>query len=264
MSRRINVTRIELSSNKKLSELCLKGGNEDFNQNEDGPIISPLMLPLNAIAIGKDGRKYKISVHTKDKLWIPTESKEEYKLRLQDMAKQHLNQPDGFNQLAEKIVGKNHLTKWGSIKYDGAFMTFKMMQILDKYFDDPLAFLNINYSLAKPEKKQDVVNKFGSFIFSILKDNDAEEKLLDKANKLKSIDVGLKLIKSYSNLWKPIKKLFNLVYQDGKINAPKGRRGSPDLDPDQQESNNFVGIVAYLLVKNGYIKNDNIFEHFEG
>lgn len=259
--RTIKVQRVEVSSSKKLQELNknFKGGGE----KEDGPSISPEMVPLNAISTGKDGRRYKISVHTKEKQWIPTESIEEFKARMKGMTKM-LNSPDGFNQMAEKVVGKNHFTKWGSVKYDGAFMAFSLMNILGRYYDDPLAFLGINKELPKATKKGEVVDQFRGFLVNLLREKNADEAIIEKTKKGKSIDALLKLAKPFTSLWRVIKKLFNIVYPNGKINAPKARKGSPDLDPEKQESNNFVGIVAYFLVKEKLIKKDTVFEDFEG
>lgn len=258
--RTIRVQRSEVSSSKKLIDLNknIKGGGE----TENGPPISPEMLPLNAIAIGKDGRRYKISVHTKEKQWISTESIEEFKTRLKGMVKM-INSPDGFNQMAEKVVGKNHFTKWGSVKYDGAFMTFSLMNILGRYYDDPLGFLGIEKQLPKPTKKKEVIDQFKGFLVNLLKENNVDEEIIEKAKKGKSLDALLKLAKPYTSLWRVIKKLFNIIYPGGKINAPKARRGSPDLEPEKQETNNFIGIVAFYLMKEKFIKNETVFEDFK-
>ena len=54
-----------------------------------------------------------------------------------------------------KYEGNNN--SWGKVEYESAYKMFKTLNIIDKYFDDPLKLLNIKCNLGKMDSLDNII-----------------------------------------------------------------------------------------------------------
>ena len=149
--------------------------------------------------------------------------------------------------------------KWSHHQYDSAYIMFKILLIIQKYYEHPLKLLKIKYNLSKPYPlKQILENLQINYVLETKKNN------LNGKN-IKSISEFIILMKqSGFDLWFTIDFIMKNIYESYHIEEKNIKNFNiyGNTNVEYQKSNNLLGIKIYLLCKKGFITNSNIFQNF--
>jgi hypothetical protein len=168
-----------------------------------------------------------------------------------------------LNQIVSKVyIGDQN--PWGSIYYSTSYAMFETLIILKKYYKDPLNKLNIKFTHSKKADNENILkNLYKKYLIAYKntkfeKNNTSQCNILQK--KVNNVSHFILLLKKLGyNLWIIIPCVFNIIFQ--KYNF----KGIPESNIIgnkliyQQKFNNAIGVMAFILVKMGYISNVLIF-----
>ena len=145
------------------------------------------------------------------------------------------------------------ITNWGNKNYSTSRSMYLTLQLLSKYYKNPLKKLNIQIILGKKNNTKKSIESFKK----ICKKYKIVIKKNDKFLTLNNCLIFLK--KLGINMWNSVDILIRSIYPKFKLtNVEK------DFTFTCNESyNNITGIKCFILTKNGFITNANIFRRFK-
>lgn len=169
------------------------------------------------------------------------------KKNINNVVKNFKDNLNTLNQIISKIyIGDEN--PWGSPEYSAAFAMFETLFILNKYYKDPLKILDIEFIVLKQANDKDIVTELRNKINK------------NYINNVSSAIITLKRM-NY-NLWDTIIFIFNIIYKEYTMKNIKEAEIYGYKNIYKQKMNNELGIMCYILVKNNYITNTNIFHDF--
>ena len=146
----------------------------------------------------------------------------------------------------------NDDSPWGHY-YTGAYASFESLNILSKYYQNPLKDLKIDFKYKKKNNKQQIMKKISN-IYNIK---------LKKVEKIINITNFIILMKKLKyDMHEVINSIFNIIYEGITLKNIQRCYVVNGIKIFNQKKNYELGIKIYLLVSNGYITNVNCFENF--
>jgi len=167
-----------------------------------------------------------------------------------------------LNQIISKVyIGDEN--PWGSIYYSTAYSMFENLIILKKYYKDPLNKLNIRFTHSKAGDNKTILKKlYKKYLIAYNNKNIEKNTICNKEfqKKINNVSHFILLLKKMGyNLWIIIPCVFNIIFQKYSL------KGIPESNIIgnkliyQQKLNNGIGVMAFILVKMGFISNVLIF-----
>jgi len=204
------------------------------------PSISATKHKNNKLVMGNDGRLYKSTIIGNTRRWMATETKQEYFNKLNKILKEKKN---GY---LDQIVSSCD-PDWGSVQYENICKLFKLLVILHFYYQDPFEILKIKIKLNKPKK--DALMKLKKKTIEVLR-NENSIKESNKMENIKTFDGYYELCKQIGDDLRNItKRTFEAIYGvESKI---------------YEEGSDKIGIMCYILIRDGYIKHEKSFIGFD-
>ena len=165
-----------------------------------------------------------------------------------------------LNQIISKVyIGDEN--PWGSIYYSTAYSMFETLIILKKYYKDPLNKLNIKFTHSKKEESKNILKKLYKkylVLYKNIEKNTICNKELQK--KINNVSHFILLLKKMGyNLWIIIPCVFNTIFQKYRFKGIPESNIIGNKFIYQQKLNNGIGVMAFILVKMGFISNILIF-----
>lgn len=168
-------------------------------------------------------------------IYFMTPSINFYKTNKETISKVIFSFKDNLNTL-NQIISKIYLGQvnpWGSIYYSSAYAMFETLFIINKYYKDPLKELDIKFIIKKKNKIKNNIN-----------------------------EIIIDLRKSGYDLWYVIPFIFEMIFKKYSISGLPESITFGYKKIYYQKMNNLIGLMAFILVKEGYISNINIFKKF--
>jgi hypothetical protein len=171
---------------------------------------------------------------------------------------------DNINTLTQ-IISKVYIgdkNYWGSPYYSTAFSMFQTLIILKKYFKDPLNLLHIQFKVLKKCNESNIIkNICENYHIQKIKESNIDDKLNEKyINNVSQFILNIKRL-GY-DMWYVIPLVFNSIFESYEIS---GLTDAKILNHNKlyfQKTNNYLGLMCYLLADYGYITNTNLFQNF--
>ena len=135
---------------------------------------------------------------------------------------------------------------------------FKTLLILKSHFSDPLKMLNIKFKVHKKCNKKDIVQKIcEAYLIHKLKNSDIDNKINEKnINNVSQFIVNIKRL-GY-DMWFTIPLIFDTIYEEYELSSIKEAHIINNDKIYFQKTNNVLGFMCYILVKDWFINNVNI------
>jgi hypothetical protein len=180
---------------------------------------------------------------------------------LKDVVNHFKDNINTMNQIISKIYLGDEGT-WGSPCYSSANAMFETLLILKSHFSDPLKMLNIKFKVHKKCNKKDIVKKIcEAYLIHKLKNSDIDNKINEKnINNVSQFIVNIKRL-GY-DMWYTIPLIFDTIYEEYELSSIKEAHIINNDKIYFQKTNNVLGFMCYILVKDGFINNVNIFKGF--
>jgi len=169
-----------------------------------------------------------------------------------------------LNQIVSKVyIGDEN--PWGSIYYSSAYAMFETLIILKKYYKNPLNKLNIKFTYSKKSDNENILKiLYKKYLIAYRNKNNSTGKNISQCNSLQkninNVSHFILLLKKLGyNLWIIIPCVFNSIFEKYEL------KGIPESNIIgnkliyQQKYNNGIGVMAFILVKMGFISNVIIF-----
>lgn len=160
------------------------------------------------------------------------------------------NFKDNLNTLTQ-IISKIYIgdkNPWGNPQYSTAYGIFETLLILDKYYKEPLAKIGIEFIIEKKNNEKNIVKELRNII---------------NKEYINNVSSGIVTLKKMGyNLWTVIPFVFNIIYKEYQLKNIKESEVFGYQNIYYQKKNNEIGIMCYILLKNNYITNTNIFNNF--
>lgn len=179
---------------------------------------------------------------------------------------------DNYNTFTQ-IVSKIYLgdsNPFGSPSYSSAYAMFQTLNILKKYFKDPLSECDIIFKVTKKIDKKDIIkNLCKEYLKNKLNDSLVEDLLKRfNENNLSNVTHFIIILKKLGyDLWYVIPLVFNTIFINYKL-YKKGSDKIPDslvIGHDNiyyQQTNYLLGIQIFILIQENLITNFNILQNF--
>ena len=164
-----------------------------------------------------------------------------------------------------QIISKVYLgdkNPWVSELYSSAYAMFETLNIIELYFKDPLKMVNIKVYYDKSKIKK---NGNQTLLNDLFKKYDKVKLLKQKLDSNGIINVSsfiIKLKKLGYDMWFVIPLVFDVIFGKYKLSGVQEANVFGMKDIINQKKNNMLGIMCYLLNREGYISNTNIFKNF--
>ena len=146
----------------------------------------------------------------------------------------------------------NDNSPWGYY-YTGAYASFESLNILSKYYQNPLRELKIDFKYKKKHTKEQILKKISNIYNIKLKKN---EKIINITNFI----ILMKRLKY--DMHEVVDSIFKIIYEGVSFKNIERCYVINGIKIFSQKKNYELGIKIYLLVSNGYITNVNCFENF--
>jgi hypothetical protein len=155
--------------------------------------------------------------------------------------------------------------RWGSCQYSSACAFFDSLTILNKYLDTNKVFeiLELEVDPGEPNPKDKIfsliVEEYKQRNDDSCNDNDDDDD--DDYKKIiscKSVDESFVSFKTAATLWTTMRIIFDAVYPNASITTKQSPGIGPILNQMVQSDNYRIGLMGWLLVKNGWVTNPDI------
>jgi hypothetical protein len=164
-----------------------------------------------------------------------------------------------LNQIISKVY-LGDINPWGSIFYSTAYSMFETLYIINKYYKNPLKELDIEFKIGKKCNKNLILKNLLIKYEKSKLNNELKINNIEKINNISQFIINLK--KLGYDMWYVIPFVFNTIYEDYKISGLQDSITFGYKKIYYQKMNNLIGLMAYILVDNGYISNINIYKKF--
>jgi len=162
----------------------------------------------------------------------------------------HTNQNMCFSIISGYYPNDN--SPWGKY-YTGAYACFESLNILKKYYDNPLKKLKIIHKYSKKSNKQQIIKKISS-IYNIQ---------LKKIEKIMSVTTFIIMMKKLKyNMHEVVNQIFEIIYQNSQFKNIQNCYINNGIKIFNQKKNYDLGVKIFILVNDGFITNVNCFENF--
>jgi hypothetical protein len=170
-----------------------------------------------------------------------------------------------------QIISKTYIgdkNPFGSPYYSIIYGMFDTLNIIKKYFSNPLKECNIDFKSIKISNKKDIIkNLCIEYNSKKLKDNKLDYKINDK--NINTISQFILILKRIGyDLWFVIPLVFNTIFKKYTLKYKKKNDlniDAPILNHTKiyyQKKNIEIGVKMFILVQENYITNTNIFQNF--
>lgn len=146
----------------------------------------------------------------------------------------------------------NDNSPWGYY-YTGAYSAFESLNILSKYYQNPLKDLKIDFKYKKKNNKQQIIKKISN-IYNI------KLKKMEKIINITNFIILMKKLKY--DMHEVVNSVFNIIYEGASFKNIHKCYVINGIKIFNQKKNYELGIKIYILVNDGYITNVNCFENF--
>lgn len=141
---------------------------------------------------------------------------------------------------------------WG-FYYTASYSSYETLNILKKYYKDPLKILKIDFKYKKKSTNSQILKKL-SELYNIK---------LNKVEKIFNITNYILFMKKLKyDLHEVICPIFKIIYPDHTLNKIKNSYIINNVKLFKQKNNFKLGVKIFILVNEGYITNVNCFENF--
>lgn len=162
----------------------------------------------------------------------------------------HNNQNMFFSIVSGHYPGSN--SPWGKY-YNGVYACFESLNILKKYYKDPLKSIKIEFKYKKKNNKDEIINKISN-IYNIK---------LKKVEKILNITNFIILMKRLKyDMFEVVNTLFDIVYEKNTFKNIQNCYISDSKKLFNQKKSYYLGVKIFILVNNEYISNVNCFQNF--
>ncbi len=184
----------------------------------------------------------------------------EKKKSLERVVKHFKNNMSMMTQLISKTYQFND-NPWGSKYYSSAYATFDTFQILKKYFKDPFreCDLKVNTSLRKFSSKEKQVEYLCKMYHEFKFSNSQYNEQINHKHIQNTTHFLIALKKLGYDLWFILPLMMDSLYESYEIDNITFPIHHCDKYIHLQSNNFKIRIMAYLLVRDGFITNTNIF-----
>jgi len=150
---------------------------------------------------------------------------------------------------------------FGKIEYETAYMFFKCLKLMEKHKIDPVKGLKLDIKLTKPKKLNEILEDL-ELNYIMKSGNDFDDKKFD----VRSISEYILLLKKRGHtLWYAVNFVWNNIYGCGDciINEITNSNVVSMNNIELQKQNYLTAIKIYIMCREGYISNINVFQNFE-
>lgn len=151
-------------------------------------------------------------------------------------------------------ISEGYKNSWGYPEYSSACSMYYTLLYLDNYYKDPLKKLKINFIYKKKNKDKKIILK------NILEELKFNKNINLKVSNYNELIINLK--KMNYNMWFVIELLFKNIFINYEIKNIPNVKINFMRNVGNQNENNKLGLKCYLLLKNNYITNTNLFKNF--
>lgn len=174
---------------------------------------------------------------------------------MNDVIKNFKDNTNTLTQIISKVyIGDKN--EWG-ILYSSANAMFETLLIINKFYE-PLKKIGIQFENIKMCDKKNILknlcknynqNKFNNININTKEINNVSEFII-------------KLKKFGYDMWYTIPLVFDTIYEDYNLNNIMESNVIGYNKVYHQKMNNKIGVMCYILVRDGFISNVNIFQRF--
>lgn len=208
--------------------------NINFNNNDDlFKLFYKLITYEKCIPVLKEC--FYIFSNYRACIYFMTPSINFYKTKKEIISKVIYSFKDNLNTL-NQIISKTYIgdiNPWGSPYYSTAYAMFETLYILNKYYKNPLKALNIKFIVKEKNNKNININH-----------------------------IMIELRKLGYDLWYVIPFVFDKIFIKYSISGIEDSITFGYKKIYKQKMNNLIGLMSFILLKEGYISSTNIFKKF--
>ena len=150
---------------------------------------------------------------------------------------------------------------FGKIEYETAYMFFKCLKLMEKHKIDPIKGLKLDVKLTKPKKLKEILEDL-DLNYIMESGNDFDDKKFD----VRSISEYILLLKKRGHtLWYAVNFVWNNIYGCGDciVNEITNSNVVSMNNIELQKQNYLTAIKIYIMCRESYISNINVFQNFE-
>jgi hypothetical protein len=178
------------------------------------------------------------------------------------------NFKNNFNTLTQ-VISKIYLgdnNPWSSVCYSSAYAIFDTLNIIKKYYKNPLAECDIIFKVSKKIDKKNIIKNL-CIEYNKTKLKNSYINLINE-NNIKNVSHFIIILKKLGyDLWYVIPLIFNTFFIKYKL-YKKGMDGIPESpifghkNIYYQKNNYLLGIQIFILLQENLITNSNILQNF--
>ena len=148
---------------------------------------------------------------------------------------------------------RNDESPWGKY-YTGVYSSFESLIILQKYYNNPLKELNIEFNYKKKNNNKVILKKI-SQLYNVE---------LNKIEKIMNVTNYIIMMKKMKyNMHEVVNSIFDIIYEGVTIKNIQKCYIINNIKIFNQKNSYELGVKIYILVRDNFISNINCFENFD-